>query len=116
MTNDKTYYQNLIELSESIQETYLDKHFTDDLQDAIHQEVDNALIYYHAQRYVMSETRNEDAYFEQNGGEVTANNYQEIIGQLAYFALCEDLQEYLDQTRLEEIKEYLETRQDRKVA
>lgn len=113
MNNENTYKDNLEHLAWTIKEQYLDDCFDGDLQDVIHECIDNALIYYSAQYYVMEHTRNEDAYFDHVGTLDGIESYRQVVSTCAYYALYEDVQEYIDYERLEKIKEYLQERLER---
>ena len=123
MDTDKTYRENLEEIVEIINEGFISIDCdldVDEYHELVHEAVDNALIYYAAQFYVMENTRNEDAYFDNCGEFQDVDSYQDIVGVLAYYALTEDLNEYLpsydEVERMENIREYLKVREARKVA
>lgn len=124
MDTDKTYRENLKEIVEIVNEEFMSTYCdldVDEYHELVHEVVDSALIYSAAQFYVMKNTDNEDAYFEVTGEEtLEVDSYDKIVGVLAYYALTEDLNEYLPShdeiERMENIREYLKVREARKVA
>lgn len=113
---NKTYRQFVEGCIEGIKEDYFYPGSDMDLSDAIHQNVDNHVIYYADQDFILRHTSNEDAFFEITGERIEADSFQEVKTQLAYWALYQDVSEEIDAERWEEIRDYLEERRSRKAA
>lgn len=115
--NENKNYREFVDSTiESVKEDYFYPDSDMDLSDAIHQAVDSRVIYYVDQHFIMRETSNEDAYFDQMGEKIEGESYQEIVGKLAYFAHYQDVCDEIDFDRWESLRDYLEERRNRKAA
>ena len=123
MDTDKTYRENLKEIVEIINEEFMSTYCdadADEYCEIVYEAVEDAIMYSDDRFYVMKNTDNEDAFFENCGDLRGVDSCLEIMGMLARYAIRDDLNEYLpsydEVERMENIREYLKVREARKVA
>jgi hypothetical protein len=98
---------------ESAKEIYFYEGNDNDIHDAIHEVADNHVIYYSDCDFILSETRNEDAY-EDAGAELDpSKGWQGMKTVVAYYAIAQDISEKIDHERWETLKNYLDERKAR---
>lgn len=97
VSNYNEYLETLIDEIKEIADDCPKEEQESRLEEIITSVVDNALITYSSQFYIMENTRNENAYFDVTGDDsLNVTSYTDCIGQLAYYALEADLRNHPD--------------------
>ncbi|HYF57059.1 MAG TPA: hypothetical protein VEA41_22605 [Salinarimonas sp.] len=94
--SDDTSYRAYRETVEALASEVRDRvRSGDDMWDSIFEVTDGNwwTIYTHAAARALVHSDNEDAYFDQMGGSIEANSYDEIVCKLAAYALMQDVYE-----------------------
>lgn len=88
----KQYWDEVAALAKSVEKEAKENESGADIHDLLHQAIDGHewVIYTWAHPWVLIHSDNEDALFEQMG-EQKAESYSQIMQQMTYFAMYEDV-------------------------